>query len=115
MYHLDYTDRRYHELNIQGPVNYFYDHINGQGWSFIINSGDTMAQLVGGDRISSVRVAPKTLVILYQHINFHGASLNLENYGNSSRLFNLTNSEDGMIKPLLFELIDFARYRFLYL
>ena len=81
-----------YDLNVRAPVNTFYEHINGSGESFNLNSGDKLAYVGNewNDRISSVLVAPRTVVILYEHINFTGRKKSLFNYKfNSSHLFNI--------------------------
>ncbi|WP_353957735.1 beta/gamma crystallin domain-containing protein [Peribacillus sp. NJ4] len=72
-------------------VNTFYHHINEGGASFTLNTGDSMA-FVGdlwNDQISSVVVAPKTQVILYEHINFSGRKKILTNRSNDYWRFNI--------------------------
>ncbi len=49
-----------------------------------------------GDQISSVTVAPHTLVILFEHRNFQGDFYKLINNGDDPHLFNLL--EIGMIE-----------------
>ncbi len=73
--------------DVRQSVNRFYEHINGEGMSFTLNSGEIV--ICGNpwnDRISSVRVAPKTLVILYTHINYGHPVKILENWGNTPAL-----------------------------
>ncbi len=62
-----------YNLNFRGPVNTFYEHINGVGMSFTLNSGEiVICRDPWNDRISSVLVAPLTLVVLYEHRGFGG-------------------------------------------
>ncbi|MGG0795151.1 peptidase inhibitor family I36 protein [Brevibacillus laterosporus] len=79
----------YNYVEVQHPVNQFFEGINGTGRYFSLNSGDSTAHLNFSDNTSSVRVAPRTLVILYEHINFHGDVKILENRSNISLLFNI--------------------------
>ncbi|AXO96265.1 hypothetical protein MCCC1A01412_28275 [Bacillus anthracis] len=90
MFYNSYSD----DLNSRTPVNTFYDYINGGGRFFTLNSGEFMRYLgEWNDRISSVRVAPKTLVILYQGTNFTGKKKILENLGDYPYLFNSVHTE----------------------
>lgn len=84
-------DDPYHYVEVQHRVNRFFEHIDGNGASFTLNSGDRLSYVgdAWNDRISSVRVAPKTLVVLYEHINFTGRKKLLENSSNRSHLFNI--------------------------
>ncbi|MGM2748643.1 hypothetical protein BK718_03320 [Bacillus thuringiensis serovar andalousiensis] len=77
--------------DIRQYVNRFYEHIDGQGMSFTLNSGERLSYVGDpwNDRISSVLVAPKTLVILYTHINYGHPVKILENNGNSPYPFNI--------------------------
>ncbi|MCU4998386.1 MULTISPECIES: hypothetical protein [Bacillus cereus group] len=84
----------YHDLNArQSNTNIFYEHINGGGASFMIFTGDSIGYLgditMSNDFISSVTVAPHTLVILFEHRDFYGASYRLINNGDFPQLFNL--------------------------
>ncbi len=90
-YENPYYDNPYNYLDVQHRVNRFFEHIDGTGSSFTMNSGDRLSYVGDpwNDRISSVRVAPNTLVILYEHINFRGRKKILENLSNRSHLFNI--------------------------
>ncbi|PFB89775.1 hypothetical protein CN273_00055 [Bacillus thuringiensis] len=81
----------YSNLNIRNNINTFYEHINGGGARFTIFSGDSSSFAGGGwgDNISSVTVAPHTLVILFEHRNFQGDFYKLINNGDDPHLFNL--------------------------
>ncbi|MDM5215064.1 beta/gamma crystallin domain-containing protein [Peribacillus sp. NJ4] len=83
------------DLTVRVPVNTFYQYVNGSGRSFTMNSGEFMEYLgeQWNDRISSVRVAPRTLVVLYQRANFTGKKKILENLGDSPYLFNSIHTE----------------------
>ncbi|MDM5210471.1 beta/gamma crystallin domain-containing protein [Peribacillus sp. NJ4] len=86
-----YHPYNYSYLDERVLVNTFYVHANGGGASFTLNTGDSMA-FVGdlwNDQISSLRVAPKTQVILYEHINFGGRKKILTNRSNDYYLFNV--------------------------
>lgn len=95
MYYLDYTYMN-DQLNINQSVNSFFEHINATGSSFRMNTREYMEYVgdVWNDKISSVRVAPKTIVILYEHRGFQGYRLPLINRSNSPALFNLTGFRD---------------------
>ncbi|MCA1048134.1 peptidase inhibitor family I36 protein [Bacillus toyonensis] len=88
MYH--YNSYEYND-DVRQPVNRFYEHINGGGMSFTLNSGERLSYVGDpwNDRISSVSVAPRTLVILYTDINYGHPVKILENFGNTSYLFNI--------------------------
>ncbi|AWC33027.1 hypothetical protein ACRS6Y_16175 [Bacillus cytotoxicus] len=92
-----FYDQYSYNLNFRGPVNTFYEHINGAGSSFTMNSGEFKEVLEDwwSDRISSVLVAPLTLVVLYQHRGFGGRVRYLVNTGNSPQLFNLVEGGWG--------------------
>ncbi|MCU4998387.1 MULTISPECIES: hypothetical protein [Bacillus cereus group] len=82
----------YYDLNTrQSNTNIFHEHINGGGANFTMFSGDSMDYVgnLWNDQISSVTVAPRTLVILFEHRGFKGATYRLTNNGDSSYLFNL--------------------------
>ncbi|PER20648.1 hypothetical protein [Bacillus cereus] len=82
----------HNDLNArQSNINIFHEHINGGGANFTIFSGGSM-EYVGdlwNDQISSVTVAPRTLVILFEHRGFQGATYRLTNSGDFPYLFNL--------------------------
>ncbi|EOV9528913.1 peptidase inhibitor family I36 protein [Bacillus cytotoxicus] len=87
----------YSNLNVRNNINTFYEHINGGGAHFTIFSGDSNGFTGGGwgDNISSVIVAPHTLVILFEDRNFQGDLYKLINNGDHPHLFNLpTNWND---------------------
>ncbi|PFB89779.1 hypothetical protein CN273_00070, partial [Bacillus thuringiensis] len=71
--------------------NTFYEHI------FTLNSGERLSYVGDpwNDRISSVLVAPLTLVVLYEHRGFGGRVRYLVNTGNSSQIFNLVEGGLG--------------------
>ena len=92
MYYNPYNDNPdvYSDLDVRQGINRFYEHINGTGMSITLNSGNDLASTgPWGDNISSVLVAPRTLVILFEHINFGGDVKILENRSDTSRLFNI--------------------------
>lgn len=80
-----------YNLNFRGPVNTFYEHINGGGSSFTMNSGEFKEVLEDwwNDRISSVRCPPRSLVALYEDRGFKGRVILLITRGNNSRVVNL--------------------------
>ena len=98
-----YDQDFYRNLDQRAGWNTFYEHINGDGESFSLYSGEVKS-FVGNpwnDIISSVRVAPRTLVILYEHINFTGRKKNLFNYKfNSSHLFNIHNDFNDIVSSI---------------
>ncbi|WP_142950242.1 beta/gamma crystallin domain-containing protein [Bacillus thuringiensis] len=108
-YDLDVYDRdiydpnTHNNLNQRAGWNTFYEHINGEGASFSIYSGE-YKPFVGNwwnDKISSVLVAPRTLVILYEHINFTGRKKNLFNYKYSSpHLFNIHRDFNDIVSSI---------------
>ncbi|PFB89776.1 hypothetical protein CN273_00060 [Bacillus thuringiensis] len=73
-------------------INTFHEHTNGGGANFRMFSGDSMDYVgnVWNDQISSVTVAPRTLVILFEHRGFRGATNRLTNNGDYPYLFNLS-------------------------
>ncbi|CAM3931313.1 beta/gamma crystallin domain-containing protein [Mesobacillus zeae] len=80
-----------YDLDVRASVNTFYEHINGDGHKYTLLSGESQ-EYVGdwwNDRISSVRVGPKTLVILFEHRGFKGRIKYLENLGDTPQLFNI--------------------------
>ncbi|WP_369799659.1 beta/gamma crystallin domain-containing protein [Brevibacillus sp. SKDU10] len=102
-YHYNpHYDNPYHYLEVQQRVNRFFEHIDGNGASFTLNSGDSLSYVGDrwNDRISSVRVAPRTLVVLYEHINFTGSTKILENLRNRSRLFNIHEDFNDMVSSI---------------
>ncbi|MDM5215063.1 beta/gamma crystallin domain-containing protein [Peribacillus sp. NJ4] len=79
------------DLNLRAPVNTFYEHINGGGHYYTLLSGES-EEYVGdwwNDRLSSIRVAPRTLIIIFQHRGFRGSSATFENPYDSHWLVNL--------------------------
>jgi hypothetical protein len=89
----NYNPDVYSDLDVRQGINRFYEHINGGGMSFIVVTGSDL-EYVGepwNDRISSVRVAPRTLVVLYEHRGFRGRIVQLINRSNSPHLWNLTH------------------------
>ena len=75
----------------RAPESTFYEHINGTGDFFSLPSGYEVAHLGGywNDKISSIRVAPKTLIIVFQHRDFKGSSATFDNPYDSYWLVNL--------------------------
>ncbi|EJQ86855.1 hypothetical protein IGW_05330 [Bacillus cereus ISP3191] len=87
MFNYSYTN----DVNFRAPVNTFYEHINGGGHYYTLLSGEEQ-DYVGNwwnDRISSIRIAPRTLVIIFQHRGFKGVSATFENPYDSYWLVNL--------------------------
>ena len=86
----EYNQYNYND-DFRQSVNRFYEHINGGGLHFTLNSGNRLSYVGDpwNDRISSVLVAPRTLVILYTHINFGHPVKILENSGSTPNLYNI--------------------------
>ncbi|WP_197230138.1 hypothetical protein [Bacillus thuringiensis] len=75
----------------QQAVNRFYEHNNGIGMFFDLKSGERLPYVGNdwNDKISSVHVAAKTLVLLYKRENY-GYPVNvLENTGNYPIFYNI--------------------------
>ncbi|PEQ27976.1 MULTISPECIES: hypothetical protein [Bacillus cereus group] len=79
----------YSNLNVRNNINTFYEHSNGSGSYFTMLSGDSFTGEVLGDRISSVTIAPRTLIILFSDSNFYGETHRIVNYGNFSIFYTL--------------------------
>ncbi|MEK4504300.1 peptidase inhibitor family I36 protein [Bacillus sp. FSL R12-0069] len=88
--------------NFQQFVNRFYEHINGTGMSFTLNSGSNLPYVGNpwNDKISSVSVAPKTLVILYKDAKFGPPVKILENSGNIPYLFNIHKDFNDVVSSI---------------
>ena len=79
-------------------INTFYQDIDGMGISFTLPSGTTDLANVGevwNDKISSVLVAPWSIVHLYEDADYGGQHIELANRSDNARLFNMdTNFND---------------------
>lgn len=85
----NYNPHVYSNLDVRQDINRFYEHINGMGRYLSLKSGDSLTSLDAADYLSSVSVAPRTLVVLHEHRDFRGRNILLVNKGNSSELLNL--------------------------
>ncbi|WP_074593862.1 peptidase inhibitor family I36 protein [Bacillus cereus] len=81
----------YNNFIMRYGVNTFHEHSNGQGSYFTMSSGDSTNYVgdVWNDRVSSVTIAPRTLIILFSDRNFYGETHRVVNYGNSSKFYTL--------------------------
>ncbi|UHA73473.1 beta/gamma crystallin domain-containing protein [Paenibacillus sp. 481] len=97
-----YNPEHYDQSDARQQVNRFFEHINGTGMSFALNSGNDLSYVGNpwNDRISSVRVAPKTLVVLYEHANFSGLKKILENKTHNSHLFNIHSDFNDKVSSI---------------
>jgi hypothetical protein len=88
-----YNPHFYNLQDVRQTDNIFYEHINGGGSSFPLRTGSSIASIshIWNDQISSVSVAPRTLVLLFEHPNFRGSTKLLENYGTTPAFYNINN------------------------
>ncbi|MDM5215065.1 beta/gamma crystallin domain-containing protein [Peribacillus sp. NJ4] len=102
----------YSDLDVRQGINTFFEHINETGLSFTINSGNNLPFLgdFWNDRLSSVRVAPRTVVLLYEHRDFGGRNISLVNRGILPEFSIFTPHLYFLMTKLhRFELFEFAK------
>lgn len=86
----------------------YYEHINGGGANYYLVAG--LAQSYVGDawndRISSLRLGPKTLTLLFEHRDFKGRMRYFDNLGYSQLLYNIHHgwTQDAISSILTYQL-----------
>ncbi|MDA2118510.1 beta/gamma crystallin domain-containing protein [Bacillus cereus] len=75
--------------------NRFFEHINGVGRSFVVYSGE-FNEYVGdyfNDKISSISIAPRTVVLSFEHRGYQGEFNILINRFNDPQLINIHKND----------------------
>ncbi|MEH7306747.1 beta/gamma crystallin domain-containing protein [Neobacillus drentensis] len=81
-----------YDMNLK---NRFFEHIDGKGMGLTVYSGEFI-EYVGdfyNDKISSISIAPMTLILFFEDRGFKGKVNYLENWSGEQKLFNIHKGE----------------------